>query len=680
MDKNQDFISSGIYRMASSGSELTFLRCSSCRSLIPSSSTRCRMCGYKLEEAGDEASDASPESKKSQRVRLRTMALTASEVGDVTSPPGTTNGRTGGSNHQESADLADVDEAVSTSPLGGQEVQGNYSVADQGGKPAGLQKVQHIVTAGEAMNILEPAPELTGDENPLHQYLVSDEEEYVEIEPEGSAEVIEKRADTGEYVEEEDASHGLELQGEMLREEHLDVAPSLAEAQSAGGIQEADSMNDKEDEKRPGTSGVLARQGGRFTTQKSGGASRLRFGRAGPRPSAPEDVEQGSGGEEVDVAEQGRPAARGAFRLGGFGRGSGTRGGTPSRSFRFERTAGGKTGEHQQQPEDIEPSSEDHLEDVEQVREPEESTPLMETPIQATRVPEAFAEIGEEVDSEELGEEDTIEDSGLDESEAEGYSPEFDSGEESDEDGEEMEPHHLGAADSIDEGESGYEEIPSESEQPVDVAPDVGGEDDVVAQAGAEEDVELEAQDVEDEAVPVIASQVKEPKVDRRSEPRQLQPQSSPATEPGRSLRHEGSTKSDAGIAATAVAREIKTDGKLGGRLFGWLVSYLDPDGAAVELREGKFFVSSEKIRPGDLVIDDASVSSPHAMISVFIKNGLVVQDLMSERGVFVRRRGKAAYRREEEATRLEHGDWVRLGDVEFLVVLIAHVGAVAPS
>lgn len=111
------------------------------------------------------------------------------------------------------------------------------------------------------------------------------------------------------------------------------------------------------------------------------------------------------------------------------------------------------------------------------------------------------------------------------------------------------------------------------------------------------------------------------------------------------------------------------------GRLFGWLVSYSDPDGAAIELREGKFFVSGNSLKDSDLVLDDESVSTPHAMVSIGLDEGLVIQDLMSERGIFVRRREMDTYHREEETVKVGHGDWIRFGDVEFLVSLIAHVG-----
>jgi hypothetical protein len=111
------------------------------------------------------------------------------------------------------------------------------------------------------------------------------------------------------------------------------------------------------------------------------------------------------------------------------------------------------------------------------------------------------------------------------------------------------------------------------------------------------------------------------------------------------------------------------------GRLAGWLVSYEQPDGEAIELREGKFFVTSSSLKQTDLILDDSSISTPHAMVRVGAEGKLWVQDLMSERGVFVRSGRRDNYRRQEEPFEVENGDWLRFGDVEFLVSLIAHVG-----
>lgn len=125
-----------------------------------------------------------------------------------------------------------------------------------------------------------------------------------------------------------------------------------------------------------------------------------------------------------------------------------------------------------------------------------------------------------------------------------------------------------------------------------------------------------------------------------------------------------------------AGAEGVKVESAQQGRLFGWLVSYASSEGAATELREGKFFVTGSSLKDSDLVIDDESVSTPHAMARVGVKEGLVIQDLMSESGIFVRRFEDDTYHKIDDTVTLEHGDWVRFGDVEFLVSLIAHVGA----
>ncbi len=111
------------------------------------------------------------------------------------------------------------------------------------------------------------------------------------------------------------------------------------------------------------------------------------------------------------------------------------------------------------------------------------------------------------------------------------------------------------------------------------------------------------------------------------------------------------------------------------GRLFGWFVSYSEPGGKGIELREGKFFITRSSLKNSDLIIDHESISTPHAMVMVSVESGLRIHDLMSERGVFLRKRGEDTYRREEDQLAVQNGDWVRFGDVEFLVSLIPQVG-----
>jgi hypothetical protein len=110
-------------------------------------------------------------------------------------------------------------------------------------------------------------------------------------------------------------------------------------------------------------------------------------------------------------------------------------------------------------------------------------------------------------------------------------------------------------------------------------------------------------------------------------------------------------------------------------RLFGWLVSYGDPEGDAIELREGRVLVTGSSLKKGDLVIDAPSISTPHAMLMMSVENGFFIQDLISERGVWVRKKGDDTYHREDNSVQLSHGDWLRLGDLEFVVSLVAYVG-----
>ena len=127
-----------------------------------------------------------------------------------------------------------------------------------------------------------------------------------------------------------------------------------------------------------------------------------------------------------------------------------------------------------------------------------------------------------------------------------------------------------------------------------------------------------------------------------------------------------------------ARVKEIKQDQgdgdlerQVSGQLVGWLVSFNSAKGQAFELRTGKFFVSKSSIRKSDFVINHSSVSSPHAMFNITSVSSVQVQDLMSELGLFVKRRGSANYKREEDVASLRHGDWLKFGEAEYLVSLL---------
>ena len=110
-----------------------------------------------------------------------------------------------------------------------------------------------------------------------------------------------------------------------------------------------------------------------------------------------------------------------------------------------------------------------------------------------------------------------------------------------------------------------------------------------------------------------------------------------------------------------------------GSRLVGWLVSFGNADGVARELREGKFFVTQTSLKEQDLILDHDSISTPHALIVVSLRDGVRVQDLMSDRGVFLKKRKSDAFQRLTETTVIGHGEWVRFGEVEFLVSLVPY-------
>lgn len=109
------------------------------------------------------------------------------------------------------------------------------------------------------------------------------------------------------------------------------------------------------------------------------------------------------------------------------------------------------------------------------------------------------------------------------------------------------------------------------------------------------------------------------------------------------------------------------------GGLMGWFIHYgQDANGAATEIRTGRYFVGKENIKKSDLVLGDGSVSTPHCLIQASALKGLKVQDLMSEHGTYVRRRNQDRFYQYTEPVTVGHGDWLRFGSYEVLVCLIA--------
>ncbi len=119
-------------------------------------------------------------------------------------------------------------------------------------------------------------------------------------------------------------------------------------------------------------------------------------------------------------------------------------------------------------------------------------------------------------------------------------------------------------------------------------------------------------------------------------------------------------------------SEQHKVSPQKNGKLCGWLVSFAtNPLGSSIELREGKFFISGKQLKPTDLVVEHQSVSTPHAIASAGLDQGLSLHDLMSEKGVFLKRKGEQNYKKEDEQFIARSGDWVKFGDAEYMVVFL---------
>ncbi|RME61850.1 MAG: FHA domain-containing protein [Candidatus Dadabacteria bacterium] len=157
-----------------------------------------------------------------------------------------------------------------------------------------------------------------------------------------------------------------------------------------------------------------------------------------------------------------------------------------------------------------------------------------------------------------------------------------------------------------------------------------------------------------------------------KKEEKKLEKSSKPAVESKKKKKEPAKAKEVK--EETAKTEDSSKETEVQNKLVGWLVSYKDPSGTSIELREGKFFVSKRKLKENDLLIDDSSISTPHALVRVSVNGGFTVQDLLSERGVFIRKKGEKTYKREDDLINVSHGDWIRFGDVEFLVALLTEV------
>ncbi|MCB0355097.1 MAG: FHA domain-containing protein [Bdellovibrionales bacterium] len=108
-------------------------------------------------------------------------------------------------------------------------------------------------------------------------------------------------------------------------------------------------------------------------------------------------------------------------------------------------------------------------------------------------------------------------------------------------------------------------------------------------------------------------------------------------------------------------------------RLVGWLVSYAQDDlGKAYEIRAGRTLISSHRdAEERVIMVDEQTVSSPHSAMKASPSHELVLQDIFSDGGTFVRKSSDEKENRITGPVSLQHGDWLRFGEADPLQVCL---------
>ena len=121
-----------------------------------------------------------------------------------------------------------------------------------------------------------------------------------------------------------------------------------------------------------------------------------------------------------------------------------------------------------------------------------------------------------------------------------------------------------------------------------------------------------------------------------------------------------------------AVTPLSKPDFSAAGALVGWFVNYEgNAFGISTEIRDGRFFISKERLKPTDMLIANDTISTPHCVVRASAAEGIKVQDMFSDQGTYVRRAGSDVFYKQSGSFTLEHGDWLRLGEYEVQVCLL---------
>lgn len=112
-------------------------------------------------------------------------------------------------------------------------------------------------------------------------------------------------------------------------------------------------------------------------------------------------------------------------------------------------------------------------------------------------------------------------------------------------------------------------------------------------------------------------------------------------------------------------------------RILGFLISFdKDEHGEILEVREGRSIVSSKLVEQSDiLLVDDDSVSNPHAVIKADKKGNIMLLDQLSESGSAVIRAGTAAeIDAVGTAIELRQGDIIRFGARYFIFCAVPKI------
>lgn len=122
-----------------------------------------------------------------------------------------------------------------------------------------------------------------------------------------------------------------------------------------------------------------------------------------------------------------------------------------------------------------------------------------------------------------------------------------------------------------------------------------------------------------------------------------------------------------------------KSEPVAGNRLIGWLVSYADDvQGRAFQIHAGRSFISSQTVGSDAVILlEGKAICAPHAALNASRHHRLMIQDVFSQHGTFLTKRGSEKEVQVHGPTEISHGDWLRIGEsTRFQVCLIDGPGS----